>query len=347
MGWTELHAAGFNAWSQVLFKPKSRRPEEPKDLAVFTRVLSSLTNDFRDVESHLSYTLVTTSSETLIAGTIPREQKELFSLPKRSSYRLIAEAANGKVTVLDCAGNLRMYDSARQFCENEKDCVVFPGYSEVIQLVAYEVGFAVLDRKGRVSTWGDERYPMCLGREATEASPANFPRLVRDLTDLPSGNILKIAAGGYVIAALTDGGDLYCWGGHAAQVPPIRRLDGTPNLVDIDEQEISDVAVGDSHLIVLTEDDKVLVIGNNSNGQLGIDAKRAWTWTQVELKLGEQSTVMAVRAGPKNSFLIVENDWEVDEDMSDTEEEAEMDEAEDKVPSATPKRSEDEEMRDV
>jgi hypothetical protein len=115
MGWTELHAAGFNAWGQALFKPRSRVREEQKDLAVFTRVLSGWTNDFRDVESYLSYTLgecfngwtmvplftsvtVTTTTETLIGGTIPPEQKILHTLPKRASYRLIAEAANGKVT---------------------------------------------------------------------------------------------------------------------------------------------------------------------------------------------------------------------------------------------------------
>lgn len=57
MGWTELHAAGFNAWGQVLFKPKSRMPQEPKDLPVFTRILSNWSDDFRDVESYLSYTL--------------------------------------------------------------------------------------------------------------------------------------------------------------------------------------------------------------------------------------------------------------------------------------------------
>jgi hypothetical protein len=66
MGWTELHAAGFNAWSQALLKPRSRLRKEPKDIHVFdeprdihkfTPVLHERSNDVRDVQSFLSYTL--------------------------------------------------------------------------------------------------------------------------------------------------------------------------------------------------------------------------------------------------------------------------------------------------
>lgn len=178
-------------------------------------------------------------------------------------------------------------------------------------------------------------------------SPADHPCLVRDLIDLPTGKIVKIAANGYVIAALTDGNDLYCWGGHAGQEPVIPGLNETPNLVDIDGEEILDVAVGESHLIVLTEDDKVMVIGNNTHGQLGIEAEKVTMWTEVKPDLGKESTVMAVRAGPKTSFLIVENNWEVDEEMTDSEDEPKTDEGEDKASRESLRSSEDEEMRDV
>lgn len=35
------------------------------------------------------------------------------------------------------------------------------------QVVAYEVGFAALTPDGTVWTWGDSRYPGCLGRNAS------------------------------------------------------------------------------------------------------------------------------------------------------------------------------------
>lgn len=66
MGWTELYAVGFNAWSQALFKLTSRLgnephdvnvSEEPNDLHKFTRVLDGRSGDIKDVQASLSYTM--------------------------------------------------------------------------------------------------------------------------------------------------------------------------------------------------------------------------------------------------------------------------------------------------
>lgn len=75
-------------------------------------------------------------------------------------------------------------------------------------------------------------------------------------------------------------------------------------------------------MMVLTADGRVLVLGNNGNGQIGIGTETATTWTEVPLELGGKSTVKAVRAGPKTSFVIIENPGEVAE-ISDTEAEDE------------------------
>lgn len=153
-------------------------------------------------------------------------------------------------------------------------------------------------------------------------SSAHWPGRVTDVEDLPTGEIVKIAANGYTLGALTEGGDLYCWGGHPAKPPIIDGLDGTPNLVDIDGGDIVDFGIGDYHMIALTDDDRVMVIGSNTNGQLGIPVEKATTWTEVPFELGEESAVMAVRAGPRTSFLIIENDWDAAEILSsDSDEE--------------------------
>ena len=39
------------------------------------------------------------------------------------------------------------------------------GNPQIAQAVAYEAGFAVRSSCGHVVTWGDGRYPACLGRE--------------------------------------------------------------------------------------------------------------------------------------------------------------------------------------
>jgi alpha-tubulin suppressor-like RCC1 family protein len=139
-------------------------------------------------------------------------------------------------------------------------------------------------------------------------SPADKPGLVSDLVDLPTGRIVKIAANGYLVAALTSGNDLYCWGGHPAQEPVAEGLPcGCPYPVALGDHDIIDVGVGESHMIALTADGQVYVIGVNQNGQLGLDIQhRASDWAKVDLGLHESQKIKGVAAGSRNSFIIVD-----------------------------------------
>lgn len=142
----------------------------------------------------------------------------------------------------------------------------------------------------------------------TKNSPAEIPHPVTDLDDLPTGPITKLAAGGYLLAALTAGNDLYCWG-HVGRSPTLPDLSDTPTPLAIDDQDIADVAVGDAHMLVLTPDGDVYVIGDNSNGQLGLPGTSSTkTWTRLDLGsiLTAGQRVTGVAAGPRNSFLIVQ-----------------------------------------
>jgi alpha-tubulin suppressor-like RCC1 family protein len=134
--------------------------------------------------------------------------------------------------------------------------------------------------------------------------------LVGDLEDLPTGRIVKVAAGGYLIAALTSGNDLYCWGGHPGRPPLIDDLTGFPSPVVIEDNDIVDVAVGDFHVIALTEARQVFVTGENTNGQLGLDVECAKVWTPVHLNLKPHQEITGVAAGPRASFVTVRTDLE-------------------------------------
>lgn len=174
------------------------------------------------------------------------------------------------------------------------------------QVVAYDTGFAALTSTGDVYTWGDERYGACLGRDVSEESPAEKPGLVAALQDLPTGPISKIAAGGYMLAALTAGNDLYMWGGHPGRKTVPTDISEEPTPVVIDEQDVADVALGEAHMIVLTTEGSVYVIGQNGNGQLGLPIESTDSWTQVDLDLGEGNGAVGVAAGPRNSFIIIQ-----------------------------------------
>ncbi|KAL8281868.1 hypothetical protein RB597_009539 [Gaeumannomyces tritici] len=310
----ELYAAGLNAWDQLRFEGGLPPPQEPDDLDAFSCVLVD-DGAVGDITSSLSYTLVETSSGTRVAGEVPEEDAAL-----RRQHGSYAQAANGSVVVLVDARTVCQYSSildalaasdVAKYTPTKTRTHRFP--EDVIQLVAYDVGFAALLVIGNVWTWGDDRYPGCLARPVTNSQCSQTPALVTDLEDLPTGKIKRIAAGGYLLAALTTGGDLYCWGGHPGRKAIIGdssedMLSGPVPVVVDEDADVTDVAVGESHLIVLTDRADVFVIGENSNGQLGLGKDRsvsARSWTRVELPqpLPQVREIVGVAAGPRCSFI--------------------------------------------
>ena len=138
-------------------------------------------------------------------------------------------------------------------------------------------------------------------------SPASKPCLVEELSNLPD-KVIKISSGGYVTAALTESNDIYIWGrqGHPELSEP---LAGFPTPLDLDGMDFLDVAVGMNHIVVLTTERRVFVVGTGGNGQLGLGAaiKELKDWKEAVLPLKEGQRVVSVCAGYKNSFVIVED----------------------------------------
>ncbi|KAL2680572.1 hypothetical protein Neosp_008174 [[Neocosmospora] mangrovei] len=158
---------------------------------------------------------------------------------------------------------------------------------------------------------GDPRFGDCLGREVDESSPADVPGLVSDLSDIGEP-IKKVAAGGYTLAALTEGGGLYLWGmqspGSQSRHQAFTDLSGIPNYVEVDgEKDVQDIALGESHAIALTTDGCVYVVGDNTNGQLGLrsDSKSPVdSWLKVPFNVPPGWDIVGVEAGPRSSFIV-------------------------------------------
>jgi alpha-tubulin suppressor-like RCC1 family protein len=138
-------------------------------------------------------------------------------------------------------------------------------------------------------------------------SSAATPCIVEDLSDLPTGSIVKISSGGYVTAALTSGNDLYVWGGRAGQPKLLDDLSGTPMPVDLDGEDVLDMSVGMDHMIALSTERRLYVVGSGDNGQLGVDEIQRNGWREVSLPLKPGMKIVSVYAGYKNSFLVVED----------------------------------------
>ncbi|KAI1506511.1 RCC1/BLIP-II [Biscogniauxia marginata] len=274
----DLYAAGFNAWRQLEFDDLSDLENEPDDITSFRPVL-------KDAFIEPPCALLSCTFEKLLSSTA-------------------AIAGNGSIAEYDGIGIIRQHDSLNSFAQADEPRR-FSETGQIAQLVAYETGFVALTKDGRVWSWGDERYAACLGREITPLSPAEQPGIVEELEDLPTGKIVKIAAAGYVVLALTEGHDLYAWGGHPGRQAILEGLSGSPSPVLIEENDILDCAVGDSHIIVLTLDGDVYVIGDNTNGQLGLQAYKSITWVKVPLPSETAQSVVSVKSGQRSSFILM------------------------------------------
>lgn len=179
------------------------------------------------------------------------------------------------------------------------------------QLLANTGTFMMLMEGGEVYTWGDARYGS-LGRSIAgdDASPAAKPGIVEALGGLKIG---KIAACGWICAAMSEDGALYVWGttspGGNAKINALKAEDGGDVvLVTIsggssDEPlDVLDVGIGDDHIAVVVEGHRLFVVGDNSNGQLGLGNDVSLEdWQEVT-----QPGIKSVWCGPLSTFALVD-----------------------------------------
>ncbi|KAG4433888.1 hypothetical protein IFR05_010625 [Cadophora sp. M221] len=298
----ELWASGFNAWGQLDFS--EGKGLDSRDLETFKCVLKD--KHIEILRTSISATLIRISHGLLTAGA--PDDLISHSLAQQDSFPNLAIAGNDELTE-STPTTLTHYPSLQTFQRKSGQTNTLNLPEELRQIVANQTTFTALSKEGgRVYTWGDGRYPNCLGREISAECPANIPSIVEDLAELPGGEIRKISSGGYVTATLTDDNDLYVWGGRAGQKAILEGLEGIPMPVDLNGEDVWDVSVGMNHMIAVTLDRKLFVVGEGGNGQLGADVKELEDWKEVKLPLQDGQRILSVHAGYKNSFVLVEND---------------------------------------
>ncbi|KAL9626596.1 MAG: hypothetical protein Q9204_007184 [Flavoplaca sp. TL-2023a] len=234
----------------------------------------------------------------------------------------IAIAGNMQVCIALCKKNpgVFVFSNLDSLLQNSNPVESNNSHNVVKGLVASSTIFTTLGhQQARVETFGDPRYPALLGRTPSTQFPASHPTVI---TALDGIKIAKIAAGTWLIAALSHQKDLYVWG-HTLQQPvaddhscfehllDTNGPDGTPedvHLIDIaDGQDIEDVAVGDEHLVVLTTTGELWGYGSNDCGQLGLGRDVKTTqgkWVKIYIP-DPIEKIQDIAAGPLNTFVVV------------------------------------------
>ncbi|KAF7953013.1 hypothetical protein EAE96_006235 [Botrytis aclada] len=336
----ELWACGFNAWNQLQFE--GDLPDEPEDILTFKRVLRA-EGSIDILETSFSACLAVVSDnpsgiqeEIKVAGspdgflqaqleqittrnsTQPPEEQTDIRRSEDTASKATA-AGNDKIAAFTPT-TLTQYPSLPAYVSQASPDFTFP-LPHITQLVSNTTTFTTLTQEGNVYTWGDERYPSCLGREPTSSNPASQPTLLNSLMYLPTGKIHKLSSSGSLTAALTTGHDLYIWGrtNTPSIIPELSDSssfsssdDYDPIPLDIHGADILDFSIGENHMLVLTTDGELYVIGENGNGQLGLGEgkkERCGEWKLADLGYEEGSTkkCVGVRAGYKCSFALVED----------------------------------------
>lgn len=187
----------------------------------------------------------------------------------------------------------------------------WPTPTPTTQLTSHATGHLLLHPPSTVLSTSDPRFSSCLGRPPSPS--AGTPHPIPDLLDLPTGPVVKIAssASGYVLAALTAGGDLYAWG-HSGRAAAAGLgglgVTGEATPVVVEEFDVADVGVGEGHVVVLTTTGEVFGIGSNGSGQLGlgegVEGVDEWTRLGGDV-VSEGKEVVGVVAGERSTFFVV------------------------------------------
>lgn len=162
------------------------------------------------------------------------------------------------------------------------------------------------DAAGKLWSWGRGETGQ-LG--LSEKRHAAFPKVIKTLEPQMLGQrsrVIDYSCGSNFCAAVTDGGQLYTWGGNASgQLGQGDAKSGEfPRVVvAMHRKHVHQVACGGAHTIVLTTARDVFTWGRNTHGQLGLGAGRKCTSGPRRRVMGGLD-VKQIAAGENHSAVL-------------------------------------------
>jgi alpha-tubulin suppressor-like RCC1 family protein len=191
--------------------------------------------------------------------------------------------------------------------------IELPQHESATHLTATATSFALLTASGTIYTWSTDTRPSPLGRLPVP-EPGAHP--IDALGGIP---VKKLAAAGWLAAAVSRDNELYIWGGSGPggtrKISDLKRSEGElvalAKVGAVREEEdgvsVVDVAVGDRHVVALGENGSVFAVGEGTNGQLGtgrVDFAEEWVECTFEGH-DKPGKAVGVYCGPRNTFVLV------------------------------------------
>ncbi|KAL9241699.1 hypothetical protein vseg_015777 [Gypsophila vaccaria] len=167
---------------------------------------------------------------------------------------------------------------------------------------------AAITESGELYTWGreegDGRLGLGPGRGPDQAGGLSTPGKVKALP-VP---VAAVACGGFFTMALTEQGQLWCWGANSNyELGTGDKVGGwkprqNPSLENL---RVVQVACGGYHTLALTDDGKVLSWGHGGRGQLGHSSIQNEKVPKIIEALAEEN-VVSIACGGTSSAAVTE-----------------------------------------
>ncbi len=181
--------------------------------------------------------------------------------------------------------------------QNTPQLVQLPNGEQVIQMAAGFGHTLALTSSGRLYAWGENDDQLGLRYNTRQNTPQLVPI---------NEQVTQIAAEAYHTLVLTSTGKLYAWGSNQyGQLGLGNNNDqnqNTPQLVQLPiNEQVTQIATGECHTLVLTSLGNLYVCGYNSDGQLGLGNNNNQNTPQL-VPINEQVTQIA--AGERHTLVL-------------------------------------------
>eukprot|EP01138_Halocafeteria_seosinensis_P005914 gb/GECG01006046.1/.p1 GENE.gb/GECG01006046.1/~~gb/GECG01006046.1/.p1 ORF type:complete len:452 (+),score=62.91 gb/GECG01006046.1/:1-1356(+) len=214
-----------------------------------------------------------------------------------------AVSRDGELLTFGCGRDSRLGFGEAIDAPNQDTPRVVEGIEgRVVRAAVGQTHMAAITEDGKLWTFGGRR--MCrVGAVGRKDAEPGVPGVVEELKDK---RIVAVSCGRAHTVALTSEGEVYAFGqqyeGQCGQGTTSNVK--SPTKIDFGGKKAREISAGGEHTLVLLEDGKVYVFGDDDDGQCGQGFRRRYERSPVEVKNLGSVKIDKIRAGGNTSVAI-------------------------------------------